>query len=92
MFINLIKLVETRNQRRSHEDQPSGVRVIGYLSEDGGGGEEGGEESRKVGAGMDGHIDRVGGHEGCEGVVDGDGVDGVAAVEDVAEADVVCVT
>jgi len=39
---------------------------------------------------MDGHVDRVGGHEGREGIVDGDGVNGVTAVEDVAEADVVC--
>jgi hypothetical protein len=39
---------------------------------------------------VDGHVDPVGGHESGQGVVDGDGVDGVAAAEDVAEADIVC--
>jgi hypothetical protein len=39
---------------------------------------------------MDGHVDPVGCHEGGQGVVDGDGVDGVARAKDVAEADVIC--
>jgi hypothetical protein len=38
---------------------------------------------------MDGHVDSVGGHEGRQGVMDGDRVNRVTAVEDVAEADVV---
>jgi hypothetical protein len=90
MLVNLVKLVKPGDERRSHEDQPGGIGVVSHLSQDRGGGEEGGKESREVRAGMDGHVDPVGCHEGGERVVDGDGVDGVARAKDVAEADVVC--
>lgn len=90
MLVNLVKLVKPGDKRRSHEDQPGGIGVIGHLSQDRGGGEERGKESREVRAGMDGHVDPVGCHEGGQGVVDGDGVDGVARAKDVAEADVIC--
>lgn len=90
MLVDLVKLVKPGDQRRSHEDQPGGIGVISHLSQNGGGREEGGQESREVRAGMDGHVDPVGCHEGGQGVVDGDGVDGVTRAKDVAEADIVC--
>jgi hypothetical protein len=90
MLVDLVELVEPSDHARNEEDQPSRIGVISDLSQKRGGWEQGGKDSREIGAGVNGDIRRVGGEEGGQRVVDGDRMDWVSRSEDITQADVVC--